>query len=336
MYRKFALGLAALTLSGTLSFGPAAAQDNLQTVRVATQALLFAHLPYVIADDLGFFREEGLQVKTTVGSESSAMLATGMMGGQFDILLAGADVMLAAAQGGDVIAIAAQSSAPIWSVVAKPDIKSIADLKGKSIATSGPDSISTAAMKLAFEKWGLHVGEYKLLTVGGTGARVASTVAGQTDAALAYSPGEFAVEKKGLKSLGTLAEVLPEFVGGVTSTSKAWSSAHKDTVVRFLRAFLKGVRYFDDPANKEDVIKRGAKLLSFDEDVMRKAYVYWFETPFNGTTIAKMTVPPDLRVSRKGLQASADAFLEVGALKKHFDTTSFYDEEYIDEALKGM
>jgi ABC-type nitrate/sulfonate/bicarbonate transport system substrate-binding protein len=290
----------------------------------------------LFADDLGYFEEEGIEVDTIVGEDVSATLIAGMIGGQYDILLAGADAILAAAAGGDVIAIAAQSSAPVWSVVARPGISSIEELQGKRIAVAGPDSIATAAMKLAFEAWGLPVGSYETLSAGGTGTRVASAIAGQTDAALAYSPAEFAIEKQGLKSLGTLAEKLPDFIGGVASTRKSWAETHKDTVVRFLRAYLRGTRYYHDPANKEAVIRRGAELPNFDEDVMRRAYAYWFEKPVDGKTIAQKVVPIDLRISRTGLQTTADAFFNIGALTEKFDTTAFYDEQYIDAALKGM
>jgi ABC-type nitrate/sulfonate/bicarbonate transport system substrate-binding protein len=133
-----------LAIVGVASSAADAQNKPLTTVRVGAQALLFAHLPYIFADELGYFKEEGIKVRTTVGNEASAMLATGMMGGQYDILLAGADVMLAAAQGADIKAIAIQSSAPVWSVVADPRLTKFTDLRGKTIATSGPDSISTA------------------------------------------------------------------------------------------------------------------------------------------------------------------------------------------------
>jgi ABC-type nitrate/sulfonate/bicarbonate transport system substrate-binding protein len=334
--RIIALCATAMLIAGTLSEAAGQSSKPLTTVRVGSQALLFAHLIYVFADELGYFRDEGIEVKTVVGNEASAMLAAGMLGGQYDILMAGSDVMLASAQGADIKAIAVQSSAPVWSVVVDPSIASFAGLRGKTISTSGPDSISTAAMQLAFQKIGLERSAYKMITVGSSGGRVAAVVAKQADAALAYSPVEFLIAKQGLRNLGTLAEMLPDFVGGFTAARQSWMDKNPELTIRWLRALLRGIAYFHDPKNKEDVITRGGALLSFTPDVMRDAYTYWFEKPINGVTIAERVVPKSGSLSRYGLQAAADAFLAIGALKSRFDVNNLIDERYLEQARKGL
>jgi ABC-type nitrate/sulfonate/bicarbonate transport system substrate-binding protein len=146
------------------------------------------------------------------------------------------------------------------------------------------------------------------------------------------SPVEFVIAKQGLRNLGTLAEFLPEFTGGVTAARESWMKKNEATTIGFLRAYLRGIAYFHDRANKETVITRGGMLLGFDPDVMRNAYEHWFEKPLNGTTIAEMVVPKSGRLSLKGLQTSADAFFDIGSLKSRYDFTEFMNHRYLDLA----
>jgi len=116
-----------------------AGAQELRRVHYGTSASV-AHLPVWVAKDAGFFAKKGLNVEP-VQIRGGALITVGIMSGALQFSGAGAESVVAARiEGGDVVLLACPSDLEPIYLITRPEIKSAAELKGKSsaVAISGP------------------------------------------------------------------------------------------------------------------------------------------------------------------------------------------------------
>ena len=141
-------------------------------------------LPISVAEREGFFRREGLSfsVIVPIPGGSDKMIAA-LHDDTVDVThVATAFLIPSALAGSDAVAIAAEFNNPIYSLIAKPSIKSFADLKGKLLGLAdeaGTISISTRKL-LALH--GLREGDFRVRVIEGTPARFTCVRRGECDA----------------------------------------------------------------------------------------------------------------------------------------------------------
>lgn len=328
--RRAALSALALTMAvgAAACSSPAGVPDasGSSVIRLAVQQENFATIPLFLSQDLGFMKSEGLSIETTVGQSTSTMTA-GLLGGSFDMQIGGAELLVARQQGAPIIAVAGQNNSPVWSVIAQRGISGLADLRGKTIATSGPDSVSTVALIATLKQVGVQPSEYQQITAGGTAERFAAVQQGRADATVVAAPQEFQAADAGLTSLGSLADALPEFAAGFVVVTTEFATAHSAEMDRFARAWVKTFRWIHDPANKADLVTRVATKLKTPEPIIEKAYDYWLTGKVAGM------FPATGRIDPAALDGAVQAFADTGSLplsKK--DITGFVVDDYIERA----
>ena len=92
--------------------------------------------------------------------------------------------------------------APPYALLAKPEIKNIEDLKGKTIIIGGAKDITRIFTERMLEPHGLKSGDYDLVFAGATSARFAALKSGAVDAAILTVPFNFYAESAGYTNLG--------------------------------------------------------------------------------------------------------------------------------------
>jgi len=135
--------------------------------------------PLWVADEKGYFAAEGLRVQFTA-TPTSTFLVEGLMNGKFDIALAAIDNLIAYQEGQGEIQLAGQPDMFAFvgnlrgalHLIALPEIHSITELRGKSIAVDARTTGFAFVLMKMLEKGGLRDSEYTLDPVGGTVARV--------------------------------------------------------------------------------------------------------------------------------------------------------------------
>jgi ABC-type nitrate/sulfonate/bicarbonate transport system substrate-binding protein len=296
-------------------------------IRMAVQQINFATIPLTLADELGYFEDEGLELDIPV-SESTSTTTSGLIGGSFDMQVGGAELLVARAQGAPIIGFAGLCNGPVWSAIAKPGINALEDLKGVTIATSGPDSISTAALVKALRAAGVEPDSYEQVTAGGTSSRFAAVENGQADATIVAAPLEFQAKDFGMTNLGSLYDALPDFASGLVVTTEDYAAHNAETVNKFARAYVRGLQYLHDPKNKDDVVARVAAVLETPEDVVSQAYDYWIASD-------RKMFPEDGRIDLRALEGAAEALKENGSLESIPDLEAFIDNSFVDDAVAG-
>jgi ABC-type nitrate/sulfonate/bicarbonate transport system substrate-binding protein len=104
-------------------------------------------------------------------------------------------------------------------------------------------------------------GDYELVALGATGARLESMIKGETYAAILNPPFDAKALAAGMRRIGDSKEVLPDYPNTILAVNREWAQKNRDTLVSYLRAWLKGMSWVKEPANREAAIKMvGAEL----------------------------------------------------------------------------
>ncbi len=179
--------------------------------------------------------------------------------------------------GSDAVAIAGETANPIYSLIAKPEIASFADLRGKRIGLSlAVDTISISMRKLLALK-GLRDADYQVKELVGTPVRFDCLKRGECDAVPLGQPDDLIAVQQGYRRLGDSTEAVAAFQFQVIAARRAWAQANKDSLVRFLRALGQSFRFIRDPANRGEVIKAMMELTGSSDDIARQTLALYFE-----------------------------------------------------------
>ena len=212
----------------------------------------------------GFFATEGLAVEVTETANSTEQMR-GLIQGKFELASGGFDNVLAwsGREGAEIVAIAQVSDTAVFRVIVRPEIKTWADLKGKKLAADAVDTAFALVLRRVLLAHGLDLnrGDYELVARGTTALRFESMLKGETYAGILNSPLELKGLDAGMWCIGDSAEVLPDYSNSILAVNREWGQRNRDTLVGYLRGWLKGLNWARDPANREAAAKIiGAEL----------------------------------------------------------------------------
>jgi ABC-type nitrate/sulfonate/bicarbonate transport system substrate-binding protein len=213
-------------------------------------------LPISVAQHEGLFRREGLNVQIIIPVPGGSDKMVGALNkGWIDVThIATAFLIRAAMKGSDAVAIDAEFKNAIYSLVAKPNIKSYADLKGKLIGLADEQGTITISMRRLLAKHGLVRGSFGVKTEEGTPQRSHCLRHSDCDAVVLGQPQDLQALAQGYSLLGRSDEVVPDFLYTVTAARRSWAQTHREEVVRYVRAMAVSFAFIRDPANRSKVI----------------------------------------------------------------------------------
>jgi ABC-type nitrate/sulfonate/bicarbonate transport system substrate-binding protein len=212
----------------------------------------------------GYFAAEGLDVDVTLTPNSTEQMR-GVSQGKFEIVSTAFDNVLAwsGREGAEIVAVSQISDKTVLPVFVRPEIKTWSDLKGKKLAADAVDTAFALVLRRVLLANGLDMtkGDYELVALGATGARFESMLKGETFAGVLTSPFDIKALDAGMRRIGDSKEVLPDYPNTIFAVNREWAQKNRDTLVAYLRAWLKGMSWVKDPANRETAIKLvGAEL----------------------------------------------------------------------------
>ena len=216
------------------------------------------NLPTFAAIEQGYFDEAGLEVNF-VTTPSSIYQFEAFGRGEFDIAFTAFDNVVAYDEGQgaarldsvpDFRALMGATQIGLSAVVA-PQVKTAADLRGKTLAL---DAVGTGFAFVLYDmlaKLGLPRDAYEPVAVGATPERWAAVKAGAHAGTITIEPFTSLAKAAGFKVLVESRDVFPSYQGGVVAARRDWAEANAEATTAFLTACLKGVRWTRDPANHE-------------------------------------------------------------------------------------
>ncbi len=218
---------------------PAAAQAP-RKITLSYSAVSMTWLPVKVAVDKGFFREQGLepQLIQMRGNVATTALVTG----DLDFSLNISPVLNGAIQGLGLKLVAGLNTRPLFSLVVRPEIKTAADLKGKIFAVSSFGNTQAILTEKHLQHLGFKKGEYQLLAMGATGARIAAMEKNLAQGSLMPPPSNVMMENQGYRLLGNTAEIVIHPIAGL-GTHESKIKNQPEMIKKALRAALKGLLF---------------------------------------------------------------------------------------------
>jgi NitT/TauT family transport system substrate-binding protein len=161
--------------------------------------------PEYIASELGWFKENGVSVDLlSVGPGAAQQLAAGSL----NIGYSGfPDFVRATNQGAPVKIVINAVNQPPYAVYAKPAIKSIADLKGRTVSIGGIKDVTLIYMEAFIASAGLKAADLDFVYAKATQDRLAALLSGGADAAILYPPATFRAAAAGYTDLGDMRPI---------------------------------------------------------------------------------------------------------------------------------
>jgi ABC-type nitrate/sulfonate/bicarbonate transport system substrate-binding protein len=284
-------------------------------------------LPILVAEREGYFAKEGLNFETVPIPGGGEKLIEALHNDMADVAHVATPFLIQAAmKGSDAVAVATEFSNPIYSLVAKPEIKSYADLKGKLLGVAAETGSITISIRKLLAMHGVQRGDFEARFVDGTPERLSCLTAGDCMAVPLGQPQDFVAMRQGYRLLGLSTEAVPEFVYTVTAARRSWAQQHKEAVVRYVRALASAFKFIRDPARRTDVVRAIVETTGFPEANARLTLQLYFEPE-------RKVLPQRGEIDMKGM-ATAIAFMgDAGVLKQPLPSPDrFVDLQYLKAA----
>jgi len=217
-----------------------------------------AHLPVVVADEAGLFRKYGFDVEV-IHIRGGALITMTIMSGSVQFSGAGAESVVAARiEGGDVVLLACPVDTDAVYLMARPEIKSAADLKGKAAAVTRLGSTTHFYLRTALRHVGLDPEkDMTILQLGAGGEIAAAMVGGRVMASTLTFHNAFPLMQMGWPILADLSKADFIYPSSCVASSRAFVRSNSSLVERFLRAYLEAIRVIKkDSGFAERVFKK--------------------------------------------------------------------------------
>ena len=325
-YILFLLGVAANFFPAS---GPVSAQTiPLRYAQAYSAARSIFSLPVSVAQREGFFRREGLDFRLIVPIPGgSDKMIDALHDDTADVTHVATPFLIRAAlNGSDAVAIAAEFTNPIYSLVAKPEIKSFTDLKGKLLGLADEAGSITISTRKLLALHGVGAGDFQVKIIEGTPARLTCLRRGDCAAVPLGQPQDLIARSEGYRLLGITNEAVPEFLYTVTAARRSWAEKNKEAVVRYIRGLAAAFKFIRDPAKRSAVVKTIVETIDTSAAVAEQTLALFFEPEKN-------VLPRQGEINLRGL-AQAIAFMgEAGLLKEPLPPAErFVDLRYLQMA----
>src|SRR5213593_4070130 len=221
-----------------------------------------------IAKEAGYFSSEGLDVELIRVGGSTRMVAA-MLGGSAPIIQAGASAALAAtAAGSDVVIIGATGTVSPFRLMARPEIKQPSDLKGKKAGITTFGSTSDQVLRIALKQFNLEPNkDVAILSLGAQPEAFAALQSGAVQVVALSYPLYPKAAKMGMRELVNFGQLGVEDINGTVITTRSFIAQQRDTALRFLRAFTRGMhRYRTDKEYSKKILAKYGKIT--DEEIV--------------------------------------------------------------------
>jgi NitT/TauT family transport system substrate-binding protein len=222
--------------------GASNSSAQLKKVRFSVSAASIAEVPFRIANVKGFYRDEGLDVEVILIRGAVGMQA--LLGGSVDYTSASGSTIAAAVRGIPVKLVFIASAKPQFDLIAQPQIRSVADLKGKHVGISSRGGAVDLLTQLIVQKNGLVPNKDAIgLVVGGQEDTVLALRAGRIAAALLTPPRPLILQREGFNRLAYSGDYMPSYPsGGIGVTDEKIKTSPND-VFAFVKGSVRGLQF---------------------------------------------------------------------------------------------
>lgn len=317
---RLAVAVCALTLCGNAQAQTPAPQ------KIHVLTLLGRPMQFAIADKQGLFAKYNLEVAND-NKKNSDELRADLAAGNGDLAYLAVDnavAMVELARQDVVIVMGGEGSQN--ELMAQPAIKSIADLRGKTLLVDAPNTAYALQMKKILSFSGMTAGkDYEIKPFGATPQRLAAMRENKDFAGSMLGPPTSLVAKhEGFVSLGSVQQLIGPYQAAGFFTQRAWAKEHRDLLVSFLAACIEAQRWLLDPANKQQVISLLISEFHLSPEIAAEDYETAMRQPGGFAKDALLDLPGFENVLKLRAEVEGQWGGHPPSPEKYYDP-SFYD-----------
>jgi len=305
--------LANVVFAAAVMLAPAAhAADSVTVGAVGSASAIL--WPVFIGTKKGFYADQDLKVDL-VYIQSSAQTIQQLTAGALDIAMSTGlvDPIRAIDKGAPIAIARIEVQAPPYALVAKANIKSLAELKGKTISLGGPKDITKIYVERMLAPSGVKPGEFDMVFAGATSARASALLSGAVDAAILLPPFNFQASVAGFNELGRTVDYIKDLPFSGTVVNRTWATNHAAMLQKLISAHNKSVAWFEDEHNRDEAVQILVAESGLKPEEVQKSYDFFRTGHF---------FEPTGKVSKAKLQALAAILESLGDLSSGTDVGS--------------
>lgn len=245
------------------------AERAAEKVRIAVSSKSLGFLDTWAAKERGFFRKHGLEAE--IIAMRPPLTIGALQAGEIDYAIGASTTSRGAISGAPVRIVSLALRSSFHTLVTRPNIKTIADLKGKTIAVTIGAADDFVARHL-LRRGGIDPREVSFVNMGGSDTRFPALAAGTIDASPLSLPFFVVAKRQGYNLLGTAVDVLEMATVGIgTSTRKI--QQEREQVKKMIRAQLDTLRWIKQ--QKNEVVPFLQKFYDLDEGMAVESHAIY-------------------------------------------------------------
>jgi NitT/TauT family transport system substrate-binding protein len=279
---------------------------------------------FMMVSTRDFAAKQGLKLEISQFKDDQIALKA-LIAGELDSFEGGPQGVFAAdSKGADTKILGCHWVVVPHGIYAKENIAKVADLKGKSVAVSAPNSMPDMLARSALEKYGVSDKDVKLAAIGSDHDRYQALIGGVVDAAVIsneYQP----VAPKDVHLLVAGRDAVPNFLRVCLISTATKLAERGDDAVRFLAAEMNALRFA--LSNRDAVLALTRELINAKPDDPRPAFVY-------DDAVEHKAVDPTLPLPAEKIKWIQEQMVKAGKLAKPLDMKTVTAPEYREKALK--
>ncbi|HET9917955.1 MAG TPA: ABC transporter substrate-binding protein [Candidatus Binatia bacterium] len=242
------------------------AANALDTVTAALTSKAFQYVPLVIAQERGYMKEEGLDLKLVYMQNAPGLQALIANAVQFSG--SGSSALVAISKGNAPLrTVLAFNDQVLQWIVARPNIKTMRDLSGKKVATTGVASIAAYMFRNILIK--NNIPKDIVLIDPGPVNRLPSLLSGAVDAAIVSPEERYAALDQGMREIVFIGKEVKNS-WGTFATSEKFMKEQPKQLAGFVRAVVKGLRVARQ--ERESTIAAISKFSELDKTLSTRMY----------------------------------------------------------------
>jgi len=325
----FSLMLAAL--GGFLARPSSAGEAGLPTVRFVQSGRTASSWPLFVGEEKKFFQKHGIYLEEII-IRGGTNTARAVLSNTIPIGRINPDYVIDAMEKGAKVKIISGAMEKIpYDVVARSEIKSGADLKGKTVGVDSLTGGTTLMLREVFEKaYKLSDKDYKLLVVGTSPDRYAALKGGSVHVTFMGPPFNLRARREGFTKLTTFHEHLGPIQFVVQFGNEDYIKSNRSDVIAFIKGMAEATRWLYDAKNKEEALAIYIKILKSTREAAEADYRFMIEEfkPF----------PVDGAVNKQAIEKTFDLRIKAGKYegKKAPSYVSYVDTSLVEEAKRQL
>ena len=274
-----------------------AATKDSERVRVGYSVGGLIPFPVVVARETRLFEQLGLDVELI--NIPPTLAVTALVSGDLQYVVFAGTTLNAAVRGLPVKLIMVYNDRPLFSLMSRPEIRSMKEMKGKILGiaslTSGESFLSRRLLKEA----GVDPErELILRSIGNTPDRLAALRSGLVDATTLTVPVDIQAEKLGLRRLVFMGEALESISGGV-GVSDRWIQQRPDQIKKLIAGVFKSIAHAR--AHRQESVGLVMSKWKLERDVAEKAFDLmlktWSENGLASDQAVQLGIEESLKIS---------------------------------------